>query len=147
MEEEGRVVRVEKGYAIIHAERGSACDGCGMKASCHALGGAEGKVMEMRARNEIGAVVGDRVKVAIDSVVFLKSSFLIYIVPLIFMIAGGIIGNSYARSYMPGSDPDLVAGMAGVVSLVISFLLIRLWSRRLEKKKEYQPRIVAILNR
>lgn len=147
MEEEGRVVKVEAGYAIVHTERGSACDSCSSKASCHALGGTDGKVMEMRVVNDIGAVVGDRVKIAIDSVVLLKSSFLIYIVPLVFMIAGGIIGDSYAREYMPGSDPDLVAGGAGIVCLVISFLLIKLWSKGLDKKREYQPRIVAILNR
>lgn len=147
LEEEGRVIKLEDGYAIIHAERGSSCDGCGAKASCHALGGVEGKVMEMKAVNEIGAKVGDRVKVAIDSLVFLKSSFLVYVVPLIVMIVGGIIGDSYARNHMPGSDPDLVAGGVGVLCLVISFLLIRMWSKTLEKRKEYQPRIVRIISR
>ncbi len=147
VEEEGKVVRVEGGYAFVHAERGSSCDGCSAKASCHSMGGSEGKVMEMKAVNSVGAEVGDRVKVGIDSLVFLKSSFLVYVVPLIVMIGGGIIGDSYARSRMPGSDPDLVAGGVGIVCLVISFLLIRLWSKSLEKKQEYQPQIIRVLGR
>ena len=148
MEEEGRVVRLEDNYAIIHTERGSSCDGCGAKASCHAMSGGEsGKTMEMRVVNDMGAKMGDTVRVAIESVVLLKSSFLVYIVPLIFLIAGGIVGDNYARANMPGSDPDTVAGLAGIVCLIISFLLIRVWSKSLDKKPEYQPKIVRILNR
>ncbi len=147
MEEEGVVVRLENEFAIIHAERGSSCEGCSSKSTCHSLSGTDNKIMEMKARNEMVAVVGDRVKVAIDSIIFLKSSFLVYIVPLLFMIMGGIAGDSYARKYMPGSDPDLVAGGAGVICLIVSFLLIKVWSKGLENKREYQPVIIAILNR
>lgn len=145
LEEEGRVVRLEDGYAIIQTERGSSCDGCSAKSSCHAMSDSGGKLMEMRAINSVGAKVGDRVKVAIDSIVFLKSSFLVYVLPLIVMIAGGILGDSYARKNMPASDPDLIAGAVGIVCLVLSFLLIRLWNRSLEKKKEYQPQVIRII--
>lgn len=145
LEEEGRVVRIEDGYAIIHTERGTSCDGCSAKSSCHTMTDSSSSLMEMRAINSVGAKVGDRVKVAIDSIVLLKSSFLVYVLPLIVMIAGGIIGDNYARKNMPGSDPDLIAGAVGIVSLVISFLLIRLWNKSLEKKKEYQPQVIRII--
>ena len=145
LEEEGRVVRLEEGYAIIHTERGSSCDGCSAKSSCHSMSDSGGKLMEMKAINSAGAKVGDRVKVAIDSIVFLKSSFLVYVLPLIVMITGGVIGDSYARNNMPGSDADLVAGAVGISCLVLSFLLIRLWSKSLEKKKEYQPQVIRII--
>lgn len=147
LEEEGIVVRVEEGYAFIHTQRGSSCDGCSAKSSCHSMADAGSNIMEMRAINDMGAEVGDRVKVAIDSIVFLKSSFLIYVLPLIVMITGGVIGDSYARSNMPGADADLVAGAVGITCLVISFLLIRLWSISLEKKREYQPQIIRIIGR
>jgi sigma-E factor negative regulatory protein RseC len=145
LEEEGKVVKVEEGYAFIHTERGTSCDGCGAKSYCHSMSDKDGNIMEMRTINDMGAKVGDRVKVAIDSIVFLKSSFLVYVLPLIVMITGGLIGDSYARSNMPESDVDLVAGSVGITCLVISFLLIRLWSKRLEKRKEYQPRIIKII--
>ena len=146
MEEEGSVVRVESGYAVVRAEKGSGCEGCGSKASCHAMGGADGKMMEIKAINDVNAQVGDRVRVAIDSVVLLKSSFLIYIVPLVFMIAGGIAGDSYARSNMPDSDADLIAGSVGIFSFLISFIFIKMWSKNVEKKAQYRPRIIRILN-
>lgn len=145
LEEEGTVIGIEEGYAIIQTERGSSCDGCKAKSSCHSMGDTEGSIMEMRAINDMGAKVGDRVKVAIDSVIFLKSSFLIYVLPLIVMISGGVIGESYAKNNMPGADPDLVAGAVGISCLVISFLLIRLWSKSLEKKREYHPQIIRII--
>ena len=145
LEEEGMVIGLEDGYAIIQTERGSSCDGCHAKSSCHSMGDAQGSIMEIRAINDMGAKVGDRVKVAIDSIVFLKSSFLVYVLPLIVMIAGGIIGESYAKNNMPGADADLVAGSVGITCLVISFLLIRIWSKSLEKKREYQPQIIRII--
>ena len=145
LEEEGRVIKIDGDYAVIHTERGSSCGSCSAKSSCHAMGGSDEKTMEMRAVNDAGAKVGDRVKVAIDSIVFLKSSFLVYVVPLVVMIAGGIAGDSYARNYMPGADADLVAGGAGIVSLIVAFMLIRLWSRSLENKSEYQPHIIRII--
>ena len=37
----------------------------------------QGKIMEMKAVNEINAEVGDRVVIAIDSIILLKSSFLV----------------------------------------------------------------------
>ncbi len=132
LEEEGKVVKVEGEIAIIHAERGSSCGGCSAKSACHAMSGDNSKMMEMKAINDLGAKEGDRVKVAIDSIVFLKSSFLIYVVPLVVMIAGGIAGDSYARNYLPYSDADLVAGGVGITCLIISFLLIGVWSRSLD---------------
>ncbi len=145
LEEEGRVIKLEDGIAIVHAERGSSCGGCSAKSACHAMSGDDGKMMEMRAINDLGAKVGDRVKVAIDSIVFLKSSFLVYVVPLVVMIGGGVAGDSYARNNMPGSDPDLVAGGVGIICLIVSFLLIGVWSKKLEKKREYQPKIIRII--
>ena len=146
MEEEGSVIKLENGYAIVQTEKGSACSGCGSKASCHAMGGTDGKIMEMSAVNDINAKVGDRVVIAIDSVIMLKSSFLIYIVPLVVMIAGGVMGDSYAREHMPASDPDLVAGATGIICLIISFLGIKLWSKGLEQKAQYRPKIIRIVN-
>ncbi len=101
--------------------------------------------METRAINEVGATVGDTVKFAIDSVVFLKSSFLIYIVPLLFMIVGGILGEGYAEKYLPEWDSDLFAAITGLFCLAIAFLLIKLWSKSVEKKAKYQPKVTAIL--
>ena len=145
LEEEGKVVRLEEGYAIIHTERGSSCDACSAKSSCHTMSDPGGKTMEMRAINSAGAEVGDKVRVAIDSIVLLRSSFLVYVMPLIVMITGGVLGDSYARNYMPGSDADLVAGATGITCLVISFLLLRLLNKALEGRKEYQPQVIRIL--
>jgi len=145
MEEEGRVVAIDGRFAIIHTERGSSCDGCHAKSTCHSMSDTDGKTMEMRAVNDIGASRGDLVKVAIDSTVLLKSSFLVYIVPVVVMIIFGVIGDSYARSSMPGADPDLVAGGVGITAFVITFLLIKVWSRSLDNNPEYQPRVVRIM--
>jgi sigma-E factor negative regulatory protein RseC len=145
MEEEGRVIANDGRFAIIHTERGTSCDSCHAKASCHSMSDTGGKAMEMRAVNDIGASRGDIVKVAIDSTVLLKSSFLVYIVPVVIMIIFGVIGDSYARNNMPGSDPDLVAGAVGITAFIITFLLIKVWSRSLDNKPEYQPRIIKII--
>jgi sigma-E factor negative regulatory protein RseC len=141
--EKGIVIRLEDSAAWVKTSRSSACEGCSARKGCHIT--ADGQDMEVRAANDIGARVGDRVLVGIASASVLKISFLLYMFPVLLMIAGAAIGQQVAAALgMQGSVP---AALGGVACFAVAFGVIRIRSRRLAARKEYQPRIVRVISR
>jgi sigma-E factor negative regulatory protein RseC len=88
--------------------------------------------------------VGDRVKVATSSKTFLQSSFILYIVPLLFLIAGAVSGQVVGTMLEQGPDPNLLSAILGVAFLAGSFVLIRVGSRAIPKEIT-MPRVIEIL--
>jgi sigma-E factor negative regulatory protein RseC len=83
--------------------------------------------------------------VAVSTRSFLQSSFLLYIVPLIALVVGAVIGRLVGERLQGGPDPDLLSAIFGVFFLIGSFLVIRVGSRALSPEA-FRPQIVAILN-
>jgi len=88
MEEKGRVVKVENGVAKVEMERTSSCARCGI-----CLQGS-GEKMILYAKDSLGVHPGDEVLVSMESKEVLKAAFLIYLFPLIGLIAGYLIGRT-----------------------------------------------------
>jgi len=44
-----------------------------------------------------------------------------------------------------GLNPDLLSGILGVVFLVITFFVIRLYGKQLEKKEGFRPVVVRVV--
>ncbi|MDP3678021.1 MAG: SoxR reducing system RseC family protein [Methylotenera sp.] len=82
--------------ALIEIERRTACGLCGQKRGC---GNATwGKLLghksqTIRAKNEIGAKVGDSVVVGIDERALLSTVFYLYIVPLLSMLIAAVLAD------------------------------------------------------
>lgn len=142
IEEIGTVVELKgKHIAVILCQKSSACKHCAAMSFCQV--GDDNKSMLVEAHNALGAVVGDRVKLATSSSAFLRSSFFLYVVPLIGLVLGAIIGQLVGER-LEGVDPDLLSAVIGVAFLVGTFLLIRVGSRALPKEN-YMPNIAEIL--
>jgi sigma-E factor negative regulatory protein RseC len=139
--EQGIVIRLGADSAWVKTTRTSACEACAAKSSCITLGG--GKDMEVEAINEAGAKVGDTVKIGFKSSSLLKLSFLIYIFPIICMIAGAVIGQKFALSL--SYDESALSAVFGLLFFGIAFLFIRAKGNRLAEKQEYRPKITRIL--
>jgi len=144
MEETGIVEEVrENGFASVKAAGGESCASCMARGACHALGaGMERKVT---AINHVGATVGDRVVLTVESGSFLKASFLVYLFPVIALVVGSILGERYSGEIWPSGDPELVAVGVGLFCLVTSFVLIRFVSNRLSEDKSYYPVIERVI--
>lgn len=142
LEEEGRVTAVEGVYAFVSAQPSSACEGCSQKGTCHVMGG--GGEMVIKASNDIGAKIGNRVVVSITSKTFLKASALIYLLPIAALIGGGVIGRSVA----PHFNLQAEAGSAsfGFLSLVVSFIAVKLLGERIGKSKTDQAKVIKVLD-
>lgn len=144
MEEIGTVVELKPGgTAMVLCQKGSACGHCSAADKCE-MGKDSGERL-VEARNDAGAGVGSQVKVGISSQTFLKSSFLVYIVPLIALVVCALIGSQIAGMLDKDLDPNLLSAALGIGGLVVSLLLIRGYNKKLERER-YLPRILAVID-
>lgn len=101
------------GYAEVFVQRESACSGDCHK--CSGCGAAKQQVF-VRARNAIGARPGDQVIVTSDDRQILPAMLVVYILPLILLLAGYFAGLGL------GVAPGLLAAAgfgAGVVVMIL----------------------------
>lgn len=98
--------------------------------------------MEVEAVNTAGAAIGDLVIVSIESAALLKATFLLYVFPVICMIAGAFAGNAAGPFFdMEGSTASV---LAAIIFFGISFGLIRLQGNRMAGNQHYRPKVIRI---
>ena len=102
-----------------------------------------GREMEVEAVNKIGAKVDDKVVIAFESAYLLKASFLIYLSPILCMIAGALLGQKLSLKY--DLNESLFSTGAAFIFFAAAFLFVRITGNRMAKKDAYRPRIVKIL--
>jgi sigma-E factor negative regulatory protein RseC len=139
--EQGVVVRIDAAGTWVKTVRSGACDDCSSKGVCHTLGG--GKETEVAAVNLIGARVGDRVVLKLETSSFLKATFLVYMFPILMLVVGAAAGEWISRSAGLGSP--LPSAVLGFGFLAAGLLLMRIIAGRLAKKNEYRPRIYKVI--
>lgn len=138
MEEIG-IVKVTDGvFATVSVEKKSACEQC--KAGCNVTDSGA----EIEAVNRANARVGQRVRVEFRSYSYLKGSILAYGLPALALIAGAVAGKEFFSSFFQ-MDPDIVSAISGFGAFILTFVIVKLWSMRIEKKIEYKPVIEEIL--
>ena len=142
IEEEGIVVEVTGDIAKVSIVAKSACEKCSASGICH-----PGEQEYMEASNPLGAKKGQKVKVVLAPQVYLKASIILYGIPMAVFVAAAIAGKNLGLRYGTESASDLWAFIAGMVSMVISFLFIRMYNKKVEKTPEYKPIITEILDK
>lgn len=135
------MTRTEKNRAWVKTQRSSACESCASHGACTSLGG--GKDMEVETLNDAGAAVGDRVQISFDTSKLMGVSFLVYIFPILLLIAGAMLGEKMAPQF--GLNESVSSALGGFGFFGLAFVLVRWWSRILARKRNYQPRIQKIL--
>ncbi len=111
MREEGVVISTSRDLAVIELERGEFCKSCNV---CDAFG--EGK-MYLEAKNPMNARVGDNVRVEVASKHVLSGALLIFILPILAMIAGYFAGRHLYPG--PGELPGIIGAFTGFVGMLI----------------------------
>ena len=134
MKEEGIVVETSDGLARVETQRTSSCGGCGAKSFCKP---GSGNSIIVEALNPIHARTGERVRFEITGRVLLQSSFILYILPVLFLVIGAGLGKKLA-SIFPAYNQDVCSVLSGVLFLALGiFLLNRIggyWSRKADLK-------------
>ncbi len=119
MKETGSIVSISGKTATIQLNRGDKCDGC---QACSAFGD---NTMRLDALNTIGAQVGDQVEVDVAPKEVVKSSMIVFIFPLLMMLAGYFIGVTFLPPHSEG-----VGILTSLGALVFAFVLIKIIDRR-----------------
>ena len=136
----GIVKAIRGSMAVAVTKREDACEHCTAKDSCEMFGGT-GANAEVEALNTAGAEVGDIVTISLNSSAVLKGAFFIYMVPIVGLVGGIVLGFVLAN-VLPFKQ-EIVVGVTAGVALVISFLWLRKKAKKLARTREFVPEIIA----
>lgn len=135
MQELGIVLALQGTQASVRITRSSACATCG---KCgHGLDAP--RELIIKARNTVGAAVGDAVRLAVEDVSFLKAAAIVYGVPLGGALTGFFVGNAIR---LP-SGADLTLPLGGI-AFVAALFYVWLYDRRLHAAGKGQAVIVEV---
>jgi positive regulator of sigma E activity len=98
--------------------------------------------MVFEVQNPLRAKVGQEVIVSIPTEKELKAALIVYIIPLINFILGAIFGY-YLNIF---NNRDLSAIFISILFLVLTFLGIKLYSKKYEKTPFLKPAIKQVIN-
>ncbi len=147
MEQFGEVITVENDTALIKVRKHAACHQCG-RCSISITGG-EPLDPVVEVENIIGARVGQIVKITVESKKLLFASFVVYLVPVLFLILGIALGPWLVdiTGLAPGvKSGDMVGLAAGLVFMVVVFFFIRQWDKKLSSSDDFKPVAVAVID-
>jgi len=143
IDETGIIIELKAAdVALVLCQKNSACAHCSAEKICHANEGSQTRQVEVY--NPDGAQVGDQVRLSVTTRSFLYSSFLLYIVPLIVLIIGAVIGKEIAPLFEIGLDANALSAIMGTGLMGLSFLGIRIATMLMNRKK-YMPQITAVI--
>lgn len=140
MEEIGVVKSIEGVTARVVIKKSSACDHC-VKEQCD----MEGMDFEVEAINAANARVGQTVKVVMRAQTYIKGALLLYILPVLALFVGAIFGKIYLPDAFRGISSETAAVIGGFLMMIISFLVIKVVSGKMDKKTEYKSVIEEII--
>ena len=141
MEEIGVVMEVAGTTAKVMMTRSGSCESCNAAGSCKAV--SDDRVME--ADNLLGALPGQHVLLKIESGLFLKATFLTYMLPVIFLFLGAYLGGKYGPEISGAISLDNWQALGGVAFLILSAVMVRFYDRKVKKSKVLKPVIVKII--
>lgn len=130
MEQVGFVRKVKEDEMELEVRRasgwGSGCKEC--SSSCE----VEAHVVVVP--NNIGAKVGDFVEVEAKVGNLLKYTFILYMIPFMFLIAGIVIGN-FAFKNFSTDNREILSFVSGLLFTGLSLLILKVIDNREKNKK------------
>jgi len=149
MTEKAKVVALRGERALLETRRQSVCGACVVNKACGTGVIAKywnAKPLRLEARNDIGARVGEEVLVAVEDRFLVRGSLLVYLLPLLALFTGGLLGSVVGEWLQPSAAAPAggfeLAGQeerAGegwtiglaLLGLWLGFVGARHWARRL----------------
>lgn len=124
----GRVVDSMDGRVEVCFNRPEACDHCG---------GCTGQKHKTLVSLRGDAPLGSTVDVEMPATQVFKASLLAYAVPMILLFAGLALGMVLFKN-------EGLAALTGIVCMALAYAFLRFTEKHLQKKRNWQPYIVAV---
>ncbi|MGB9749346.1 MAG: SoxR reducing system RseC family protein [Caldisericia bacterium] len=138
MKEIGKILENKKNLSVVEVG-GEFCDSCISKEKCF-FHRERDKIIE--ADNVVDAKPGDLVLIEVPAKNYIFSTFVIYIIPIIFMFIGAILGEFYLKKiFYKGVN---------ISSIIFSFLflIIALFITKIfQKYIFFRPKIQEIIKK
>lgn len=141
IEETAKVVDLDGEYAWVETQRKSACASCAVNKGCGTATIAKvvgQKRTRVRTINQLGAKSGDVVVIGIQEQALVRGSIAVYVIPLLLLLAGGLIGDWLGK----GSGSEGYTILLGLAGLGLGFVWLSYFSRRVSSSASYQPEIL-----
>lgn len=142
IEEQGRVVALESGAVWVETLRKSTCSSCSANAACGqglmdrlGVGRQRGYV---RALSQMQLAIGDSVIIGVREDLLVRSSLLVYLLPLLGLFAAALLANGLGLS-----EPLVI--LAGLSGLFASWLMVRWRAARVAENPLLQPVVLRTL--
>jgi len=143
IEQTGKVVLVKDGFAWVESERTSTCQSCSAKKGCGTslLDNVFGqKRLAIKTLNSRNSMVGDHVVIGIHESTLIKSSLLMYLMPLLMMFV-----FAFFAEYVFNVS-ELLTVLSGLIGLIAGFFWVRNYSEKVRYDEKYQPVILKVIN-
>ena len=123
IEEQAIVIKASKERVTLEVVRSQPCGLCGQVRGCG--NSIWGKIFShqsghIETHNKLNAKLGDIVILGIDETLMLKSSLMLYGVPLLLMFLGMVIANSFAKETI-----ELYTLLGAVLGLTLGVVMIK----------------------
>jgi len=144
IEQNAVVLKLKGQMATVEAIRQSSCGQCNARKGCGtgALESALSKrSMQMQARNQCQAEPGDEVVVAVPEKGFVKSAFITYLLPLVFMLAGALFAQYFIQAGTDANN-DIAALLGAGLGFMLALLVLKAYSKHVEKDEQLIPVII-----
>ncbi|ABW19246.1 SoxR reducing system RseC family protein [Alkaliphilus oremlandii] len=135
----GVIISIDGERAKVSLQKQSACGDC---KGCR--WGEDNMKMEVEAINRIKAKVGDRVEIDMEHQNVLAAAFIAYVIPLITLILGVILGSMILDKIDIVQNKEVGAGIFGLVLTAISYGIIRLKENSFKQNQQFIPIITGI---
>ena len=142
IEEQGRVVALEPGAVWVETLRKSTCSSCSANAACGqglmdrlGVGRQRGYV---RALSQMQLAVGDTVIIGVREDLLVRSSLLVYLLPLLGLFAAALLANGLGLS-----EPLVI--LCGLLGLSVTWLMVRWRAARVAENTFLQPVVLRTL--
>ena len=128
IEETAKVIDLDGKYAWVETQRKSACASCSVNKGCgtatiaKVLGKRRTRVKTI---NQLGAKSGDMVVIGIQEQALVRGSIAVYAIPLLLLLAGGLIGDWLGK----GSGSENLSILFGLAGLGLGFVWLSYFSR------------------
>jgi len=144
----GQVIELMEDHrALVKIRQTSACETCGRCGGGMHLGDPDKRgEMVIEVNNPINAEVGQLVRLESRASEVLFAGFLLYVVPLLGLIAGLFLGRAVASPFLTPTNADLFGLILGLVFMALIYAFLRSKEYSFSRDERFKSDITAVVS-
>ncbi|MDX8394078.1 MAG: SoxR reducing system RseC family protein [Mariprofundales bacterium] len=121
-----QIIAIEQNKVVGRGQKESACGSCKAKGACSSLGSWAEKPIEISLDNTLAAQVGDWVEIETSERALLRTTFILYAMPVLVFISSGLLALLL-------KVPEAISAIIALLSVAI-YLYYLWWSLQHQKQ-------------